>query len=701
MKSVPVFCGKDCGGNACPLLLDVEEGRGLHLSANPAGGHFIKPCRRGFNLLKEHYAEDRLTVPLIRTGPRGSGSFREAGWDEALSLVAARLAEVRARHGAHSVLCLSSSGCTGALHGTQALTQRFLNVTGGCTVCTGNYSWGAALSVLPFLLGSRWNQAGADAGTMTSASMIVLWGANILDTRMGAEMPGRLMEAKKRAIPIIVIDPRRTSTVKRAATQWIPIRPGTDAAMMLAILHVLLSEGLVDRARARALATGFDALARSVLGQDGSGAKSPQWAEPICGVLAAEISGLARAWAAARPTMLIPGFSIQRAAGGEETFRLTVALQVATGNFGVKGGSTGAINNHLPSPRVSTLSSLSPAGKQGIPVLRWPDAVLEGRRGGYTPGIRAAYLAGSNSVNQGGDVNKAIRAFDALDFVVCNDVFLTPTAQRADVVLPAASALEKEDIGVPWLGNYLLYRPAALPPVGSSRSDYDIFCELAACMGAGEEFSAGRSASQWIDAFLDASEIPDREEFKQTGIYLGREQERVGLADFAADPAAHPLDTPSGKVEIECERYARETGLPALPGWRGAPGDERYSLALLTPKCAEYTHSQLANRSSPNGPADHSLWMHPRDAAQRGIAPGGAAKIFNQYGVARVRVTVTEDIVPGVVSLHEGVWIEMGGDGVERAGSANILTGTGGTGSDLAAVMHGVPVEVAAAEGGD
>jgi anaerobic dimethyl sulfoxide reductase subunit A len=697
MKSIPVFCGKDCGGNACPLLLEIEGGQGLRLLSNPAGGHFIKACRRGFDLLKEHYAADRLTRPLIRTGPRGSGSFREAGWEEALALVAARMADIRTRYGAASVLCLASSGCTSALHGSQNLTKRFLNVTGGCTVFFGNYSWGAAKSVLPYVLGSRWTEAGTDAATMRSSKLVILWGSNLMDTRQGAEMPRRLLEAKKRGVPIIAIDPRRTTTVRHGSTWWIPCRPGTDAALMLAVLHVLLSDGLVDRDRVRALSTGFDELARSVLGQGGGAARTPAWAETICGVPATEIRRLAHAWAAARPAMLIPGFSIQRVQDGEDVYRLTIALQLATGNFGVRGGSTGSLNNILPSPRVGTMSAMMSPGQPSIPVLRWPDAILQGERGGYPADIKAVYAAGGNLLNQGGDVRKAMAAFDALDFAVCHELFLTPTARHCDVVLPAASALEKEDIGLPWLGNYLLYKPAALPPVGSTRSDYEIFRDLAERMGAGPAFSAGRSAAQWIDAFLAASEVPDHQVFKRTGVYLAPDQERVGLGDFALDPLAHPLDTPSGKVEIECERYARETGFAALPDWRGGAPDERYPLSLVTPKRAEKTHSQLGDRSSPLGPADHALHMHPADAARRGIGAGDAARLFNGHGVFHVTVSITEDIMEGVVALHEGVWVQLDAQGEDRAGSANILTGTEGTGPERANIMHGVPVQVARA----
>ncbi|OHD70412.1 MAG: hypothetical protein A2177_15425, partial [Spirochaetes bacterium RBG_13_68_11] len=461
-----------------------------------------------------------------------------------------------------------------------------------------------------------------------------------------------------------------------------------------------LSGRLVDLTRMSALATGFDSLARSVLGQDGGTPRTPEWAETTCGVPAAEIRRFAHAWAAARPAMLIPGFSIQRVSAGEETFRLTVALQLATGNFGVRGGSTGSLNNSLPTPRVGTMSAMTPPGQPSIPVLRWPDAILQGRSGGYPTDIHAIYLAGCNCLNQGGDVRKSMAAFEALDFAVCHELFLTPTARRCDVVLPAASPLEKEDIGIPWLGNYLLYKPAALPPAGSARSDYDIYCDLSDRMGAGSEFSGGRSAAQWIDAFLAASEVPDHEDFRRTGIYRAAEQERVGLEDFASDPSGHPLDTPSGKVEIESDRYARVTGFPALPGWRDRCGDARFPLSLVTPKRAEKTHSQLGDRSSPLGPADHALQMNPADAARRGIGTGDEVRLFNRNGVVHVRVTITEDIMPGVVSLHEGVWVQLDGNGEDRAGSANMLSDTEGTGPEHACVMHALPVEVARDEGG-
>jgi anaerobic dimethyl sulfoxide reductase subunit A len=183
----------------------------------------------------------------VRVGPRGSGQFREASWDEALRITAGNLGEIRAKYGPTAVLNRGSAGVVGALHGTSPLLTRFLNLFGGCTRLAGSYSNSAACFILPYLLGDQWVSSGFDPATIQSAEMIVLWGANVLETRLGAEIPQRIVAAKKRGAQIVVIDPRRSATVKHTATWWIPCRPGTDAALMLAVLHTLLVENLVAR----------------------------------------------------------------------------------------------------------------------------------------------------------------------------------------------------------------------------------------------------------------------------------------------------------------------------------------------------------------------------------------------------------------------------------------------------------------------
>jgi anaerobic selenocysteine-containing dehydrogenase len=357
------------------------------------------------------------------------------------------------------------------------------------------------------------------------------------------------------------------------------------------------------------------------------------------------------------------------------------------------------MNNYLPGPRVGTLP-VPPAPPQSaaqqpvVPVVRWPDLILQGRAGGYPVDIHAVHNVGSNLINQGSDIRKSIAAFEKLDFAVTHEHFMTPTARYCDVIFPASSSLEKEDIGLPWAGNYLLYKSQVLPPAGEARCDYDILCALAERLGFGAEYSQGRSAAEWITHFIQQSEIPDAEEFRRTGIYFGAEQERTGLQDFSANPEQHPLSTPSGVVEIASQRYQRETGFPAIPTWQPLETNPRYPLRLITPKSLYRTHSQGSNFAVSRAKARHALEMHPLDAAARGIAPGDRVRLFNPQGEARIGVRLTEDMVPGVVCLPEGVWVELDADGVDTAGSANMFTATQGTAPGTACIMHGMGVQV-------
>jgi len=683
MAMVPVFCGRDCGGDACPLLAEVEGGKVLRITHNPAAGTFVRGCAKGYNLAHFHDSPERLKTPLLRTGPRGSGEFAPISWDEALDRVHHGLADCRTRHGNTSILSLSSAGSTGALHNTERLTRRYLNLTGGCTVLEGSYSSAAASYALKRAFGKDYGRSGFDAATMAKCSFIVLWGANILEARLGAELPARLAEARKRGIPILSIDPRRTRTLAALGAEWLPIYPGTDVALMYALLFQLQSEGRIDRRRVEARAVGFGELMEFVTGARDGIVKTPEWASGICGVEAGAIVGLARRWADAKPTMLIPGYSIQRTEAGEEAARLCVALQLATGNFGVPGGSTGSLNNRLPTPRAGSIGEGDGSRNAHMPIVRWADSILEGPPN-YPSKIRAVYSAGGNFLNQGADIAKNRRAFETLDFAVCHELFMTPTARWCDIVLPAASPLQKEDIGVPWAGNYLLYKPRILPRDGGERSDYEIFAALAERAGLRDAFTEGRSESQWIESFLAASEIRDVETFKRAGIYFGAEQERAGLEDFAANPCACPLGTVSGKVELEDRRWT---------AWKKAPGGEAF--LLITPKRMDRVHSQGGDY--PAAVRENLLEMNEADASAHGLAEGDTAWIESASGKTSAKVSLSRSITRGVVSLPEGSWFtEPDADGGEplMAGAANALTSTEGTKESTSCVMHGIAVAI-------
>ncbi len=544
---LPVSCNRDCGGG-CPLMATVEDGRVARIGNNPAGGRFLRGCPRGFQAARQLHAEDRLTRPLVRSGSRGSGQFREVTWAEAVRAVADGLQAVRDKHGDGAILALGGSGsCRGALHNTGALNARFLNLIGGHVGESNSYSSAAAEYVQSALLGS--DAPGVDAATLQHSELIVLWGANMMDCILGCEWRARLRQAKQRGVPVIVIDPRCTETAKQLGTQWLPVRPGTDSALMLAVLHVLVDEGLTDEPFIAAHAGGFEALRRRVLGRAGGPAATPAWAEQVCGTPAADIVALARALGRRKPAALVPGLSIQRNSGGEEAVRLAIAIQVATGNLGRLGGSSGAQNwGGLPQPHVGRLQVPPNPASSSIPANDWADAVLRGSAGGY-PEIHAALNIGGNYVCQGADAAKSVRAMRSLEFSVCHDLFLTATARQCDVVLPATHWLERNDI-VFTLANYLLFSSKVAKPQGEARNDYDILADVADLMGCGDAFTEGKDEDAWLKEFVAGSEIVDDEEFRRTGIHRGADQQRVGLASFAADPSARPLSTPSGRVEL-------------------------------------------------------------------------------------------------------------------------------------------------------
>ena len=300
-------------------------------------------------------------------------------------------------------------------------------------------------------------EEGLDPATLQHSNLIILWGANIVDNRFGCEMESRIREARRRGAPVIVIDPRRNRTASRLGTTWIPVQPGTDSVLMAAVLHVLLEEGLFDRVSVDRLSAGFGELEAYIRGKDDGVAKTPEWAERICGTPASLIRELALLYGKTKPAALLPGLSIQRTVGGEEAVRMAAALQVATGNVGVLGGSTGGnVLNKLPQPRCDTIRLHCAYRGPSISVSRWPDAVLGGTADGYPCDIQLIYTVGCNFLSQGSDMHKNIRAFQKAQFSVCHDYFLTPTAQYSDVVFPVTTFLERSDVIFP-RSNYLFY----------------------------------------------------------------------------------------------------------------------------------------------------------------------------------------------------------------------------------------------------
>ncbi len=689
IKLLPVTCNLDCGAG-CPLTAHVENGKLVRIQNSALKPAHASACPVGLNYTEMLYSPDRLTSPLLRTGPRGSGEFKEISWDEALDYAAEKLTGLKETYGAESLIRLGGSGsCRGALHNTASLPERFLGLWGNYTETSGNYSSQATSFSVPFVLGT--NKVGFDPATLEHSKMIILWGANISDVRFGNETARRISDAKKRGASVVVIDPRRSRSVKHLGTEWVPVFPGADTILMAAILHVLITENLIDLDFITTYSIGFKELKHYILGESDGVPKTPAWAEERCGTPSQTITSLARRYAAADPVALIPGLSIQRTLGGEDAARMAVILQTVTGNVRKMGGSSGAyMGGRLPKPRCEGMGVVETT-PVSVPVYRFPDAILGGKKAGFPSDIKGISSVGGNFLSQGSDINKNIRAFNQVEFSICHEPFMTPTASYCDLVLPTTLWPEREDIITP-AGNFLLYSHQAVPPIEGVKNDYDIFCGLANRLGFGEAFSEGKNAKEWLETFLADSDIDDVKAFRETGIFYGPDQNRVGLSEFIDNKEANPLNTPSGLIEIASQAYA-DAGGTSLPHCQHDAIDEQHPLRMITPHPRFRIHSQTGGHTRSGKKDKATLWLNEADAKKRNITDGDLVAITNDRGRIHVEASVSEDIMEGVVCLLEGAWPDIR-NGVDTGGSPNMLTSTEPTLPSEGSRTHSVRVEV-------
>jgi anaerobic dimethyl sulfoxide reductase subunit A len=677
-KMVITSCSYDCGAR-CVLKVYVNDGRITRIGTDERPMPSLKACVRGLAQGDVVYAPDRLTKPLKRSGERGAGDFVPISWDEALGVISRELQRVKSRWGNSAIFLMDYSGSISPLQGFGRASRRFFSLFGGCTTTWGITSYEAALFSTLATFGTVYT--GSTKDNFLYSKLIILWGFDPVVTRFGPDTVYYLNQAKRAGARFVSVDPRLNNTAKLLAEQWIPIKPGTDAAMMIAMAYVMITEKLYDQHFIDTHTQGFEKFEEYVLGKQDGAPKTPEWAENITGVEAEMIRRLAREYATIKPAALVAGWAGGRTAYGEQYHRAAGTLAAMTGNIGIRGGFASGGIGRIP---LGYLGKTFPATGDIQPKIHVSDvfsALLHGKSGGYPSDTKLLYIVGCNLLTQFLNVNKGVQALKKPEFVVVHERFMTPTARWADIVLPVTTALERVDIGQPWSGSpYFTFLNKAIDRVGQTKSDLEIFSELAACLGI-SGFN-DKSDEDWLRTFVEATpDLPAYEVFKEKGFH---EIDLAGpwIAFREQIENRLPFPTPSGKIEIYSWKIA-EMNHPLIPPvptyiepWEG-PRDElagRFPLQIVSPHAKTRVNSQFDNIPSLKSRADDRLWLNPRDAEARGIRDGDRVTVYNDRGKIASIARVTDRIMAGVVSVDAGAWYHPDLEGIDRGGCVNVLT---------------------------
>src|SRR5687767_1787679 len=647
-ETVKVACPHDCP-DTCAMLVTVENGVATKIQGDPSMPFTDGTlCTKVAHYLERTYAPDRLLYPLKRVGPKGRGEFRRITWDEALDEIAARLSALAAEN-PESILPCSYAGTMGMVQ-YSSMDRRFFHRLGASlldrTLCSS-----AGKQGLRATLGGS---VGMDPERFDEAKLILLWGANPIVSNL--HLWSRVQEAKRRGAKVVAIDPYRSLSAEKC-TQHVALLPGTDGALALGMIHVLIGEGLIDRDYIARHTLGFDELAERALEY------TPEWAARTCGLRVEEVVQLARDYAAIRPAAIRLNYGMQRHAGGGIAARTIACLPALVGAWREAAGGIVLTTadfyrfDHSALERADLLGTRRP---RVINQSKLGDALTSAE-----PPVRALIVYNNNPVAVCPDSDKVIAGFSREDlFTVVMDHFQTDTADYADILLPATTQLEHYDVHKSYGHLYMLANNPAIAPVGESLPNSEVFRRLAARLGFEEP------------CFRDSDEDLCQTALKSTDWNRLKEKgwQRLEVPERFAPFAQGGFPTPSGK----CEFYSaslEQQGIDPLPFYNPPAeinrDDARYPLAFLSPPARNFLNSSFANmvrfRELEREPR---LDMHPHDAAARGIADGDMVRLFNDRGSHRLRARVNGKPRAGVVVAPSVWWKKYAPD----RGNANNLT---------------------------
>ena len=712
----------------------IENGK---LVSTNSFKHDLNPNNISKLIPKAVYHKTRIKRPSIRKGwlqdpegrsrhLRGNDDFHEVPWDEAVEIASNEIKRIKDKYGNSSIYGGSYGwSSAGKFHHAQTQLQRFLNSIGGYVGAFGSYSTAAAQVIIPHVLGMNFlqlifNFQNTWPTIQENTKNILMFGGinpNNSKVSMGGstrhENDAWFKKFLDKNINLINISPQKADAPR--GSSWLPIVPGTDTAFMLGIAYELESKDLADRNFLKNYTVGYEKFKLYLTGQKDGQPKNAEWAENICGISADTIRSIAVKISQER-TLITVAWSLQRAQNGEQPYWMATTLAAMLGQIGLPGGGIGfgygAIGG-VGNP-IKNFGGLSfPKGKNPIsdfiPVARIAE-MLNSPRSNYEfngeervyPDIKLIYWCGGNPFHHHQDLNSFHKAWQKPDTIIVNEPWWTSTAKRADIVFPATTSYEREDIGKANGGdNYIFHMPKLIEPVGESKNDYTIFSELSQKLGFHKEFTEGRNDDEWIEylynefqVFMEKSgtQCPSLDELKDkswiTLPVAGKEFASKPFQEFRKNPEESPLQTPSGKIEIFSEKID-SFGYSECPGhpiwiepdeWLGSNLTENFPYHLVSPQPNDKLHSQLecAIADIPNE-RPTPIMINQEDAKELNVKSGNIIRIYNMRGSCLARAQISDEIKKGVMSLPTGAWFDTDEDGIEQQGNPNALTFDKGT----------------------
>ncbi len=732
----------NCGGR-CLLKVSVKEGKIIRIETDDRPGDSIedpqlRACVRGRSYRNRQYHPDRLKYPMKRVGKRGEGKFERISWEEAINKVASEITRVKNKYGNSALYVPYGTGSYNQVNGRQT-ANRLLNMIGGSLGFYNSYSWACTNIATPYVYGTK--VSGNQRQDWVNSKYIIMWSWNPCEMRDGTNSEYYLKKAKENGAKIICIDPRMTLSAVALADEWIPIRPGTDTAMMSAMAYVMIKENLYDSDFVKKYTVGFDSSLMPggcekeesykdyILGTRDGIPKTPEWAEAITSVPKETIARIAREYATAKPAMLYQGYGIQRRAYGETAVIAGCVLASITGNVGIPGGWAGGIA--LQADDGGPFWNIFPEGDNPvnakIPVFLWSEAVLRGKEMTAADGVIGAekldnnikliYAVASNAlINQHANTNRSAKILSdesLVEFIVVHEQFMTPTAKFADILLPACTQFETWGLEDGWkYGDEVILMPQVVDAPYETKSDFAICSLVAEKLGVKEKYTEGRNEKEWIAYLIEEyrktrfPDVPALKEFEESniGVYSTPiTKPHIAFADFRKDPVKHKLNTPSGKIEIFSRQLFEKNNpkeIPPVPKyiqeWESPFGKEadKYPLQVIGNHYLERVHSTHDNNAITNEAFPQRVFLNPVDAVKRGLKTGDKAKVYNDRGIMIIPCRVTSRIMPGVISIPQGAWWTPDENGIDRRGNVNVLTSERWTPLAFGTAQHTIMVQV-------